>query len=89
VQSSLEHDETAAPSGPAHVEPQRTTVTITGFEAIPLATTSSRLGPMGVDRGNVNRATDLVPGAVETELQLNVRAYVVFLDLPLTTRMSG
>jgi hypothetical protein len=62
-------------SGSGHpAQRQRRTVTVTGFEAIPLATTTSRLRPSGVERGSVNFVFDLAPGAVDTELQLNVRA---------------
>jgi hypothetical protein len=49
-------------------------VTVTGGEAIPLATTTSVLLPAGVRGGRVNWVEDLVPGATETEDQLKVRA---------------
>ena len=50
------------------------TVTVTGAEAIPLATTTSVLLPAGVPAGSVNWVADLVPGAIDTEDQLVVRA---------------
>jgi len=49
-------------------------VTVTGAEAIPLATTTSVLLPAGVPGGRVNWVADLAPGATETEVQLLVRA---------------
>jgi hypothetical protein len=49
-------------------------VTVTGGEAIPLATTTSVLLPAGVRGGMVNWVVDVVPGATDTEDQLKVRA---------------
>jgi hypothetical protein len=49
-------------------------VTVEGGEAIPLATTTSVLLPLGVPGGRVNLVEDLVPGLTDTELQLLVRA---------------
>jgi hypothetical protein len=49
-------------------------VTVTGREAIPLATTTSELVPAGVPGGRVNWVEDLVPAATDTEVQLLVRA---------------
>ncbi|HSZ39006.1 MAG TPA: P1 family peptidase [Trebonia sp.] len=49
-------------------------VTVTGGEAIPLATTTSVLLPAGVCGGRVNRVADQAPGATETEVQSLVRA---------------
>ena len=50
------------------------TVTVTGGEAIPLATTTSVLLPAGVPAGSVNWVEDLAPAAMDTEDQLVVRA---------------
>ncbi len=55
------------------VRPQEI-VTVTGGEAIPLATTTSVLLPAGMPAGRVNLVEDLVPGATDTEVQLLVRA---------------
>jgi DNA-binding CsgD family transcriptional regulator len=49
-------------------------VTVSGAEAIPLATTTSVLRPVGVPAGMEKRVEDLAPGATDTELQSNVRA---------------
>ena len=49
-------------------------VTVAGGEAIPLAITTSVLGPVGVPGGRVNLVEDLVPGATDTEVQSLVRA---------------
>ncbi len=49
-------------------------VTVLGDEAIPLATTTSVLLPLGVVLGMVNLVEELVPGAIDTELQSLVRA---------------
>ncbi len=62
-----------APARRAGERPQRT-VTATGAEAMPLATTSSLPAPAGVALGSVNSVEEAVPGATETELQLLVRA---------------
>lgn len=50
------------------------TLTATGGEAIPLATTTSVLLPAGVPRGRVKSVADLAPGATDTEVQCVVRA---------------
>lgn len=49
-------------------------VTVDGADAIPLAITTSVLGPAGVPAGTVNWVADLVPGAIDAEVQLLVRA---------------
>ena len=49
-------------------------VTVEDDEAIPLATTTSVLLPVGVPGGRVNLVEDLVPGATDTEVQLLDRA---------------
>jgi hypothetical protein len=49
-------------------------VTGTGCEAIPLATTTRVLGPAGVVLGTVNLVDEKAPGAIETDVQLLVRA---------------
>jgi len=49
-------------------------VTGTGDEAIPFATTTSVLLPAGVVLGTVNWVDELAPGAIETDVQLLVRA---------------
>jgi hypothetical protein len=50
------------------------TVTFSGGDAMPLATTTSVLRPAGVPGGRVNWVEDLEPGATETEVQLLVLA---------------
>lgn len=50
------------------------TVTETGADAIPLATTTRLLGPAGVVDGRVNLVEDEVPGAIETDVHPCVRA---------------
>jgi hypothetical protein len=49
-------------------------VTVEGAEAIPFATTTKVLLPLGVDPGIVNWVEELAPGAIDTELQSCVRA---------------
>ena len=49
-------------------------VTGTGCEAMPFATTTSVLGPAGVPVGMVNLVDEAAPGAIETDVQLLVRA---------------
>ena len=48
--------------------------TDTGCEAIPFATTTRVLGPAGVVFGTVKLVDEEAPGAIETEVQLAVRA---------------
>jgi hypothetical protein len=49
-------------------------VTGTGSEAMPLATTTSVLGPAGVPFGMVNLVDEEAPDATETDVQWLVRA---------------
>jgi hypothetical protein len=49
-------------------------VTGTGCEAIPFAMTTRVLAPAGVVLGTVKLVDEAEPGAIETELQLLVRA---------------
>ena len=49
-------------------------VTVEGAEAIPFATTTKVLLPLGVDPGIVNWVEELAPGAIDTELQSCDRA---------------
>jgi hypothetical protein len=49
-------------------------VTVTGSEAIPFATITRLLSPAGVVFGTVNSVDEALPGAIDTELQLLVRA---------------
>ena len=64
-------------------------VTVEGGDAIPLATTTSVLLPLGVDLGTVNWVEDPVPGATDTELQSCVRAYVTTPVAELVMRIRG
>ena len=49
-------------------------VTGTGCETIPFATTTRVLLPAGVEFGTVNWVDEPAPGAIETDVQLLVRA---------------
>jgi len=49
-------------------------VTVAGAEAIPLATTTSVLLPVGVPAGRVKLVEEAVPGLIDTEVQPLVRA---------------
>lgn len=64
-------------------------VTDTGADAIPFATTTRLLGPAGVVAGSVKSVDDAAPGAIETDVQLLVRAYVTTPELKFVIRTSG
>ena len=49
-------------------------VTATGAEAIPFATTTRVLAPAGVVVGTVKSVDEEAPGAIDTDVQLLVRA---------------
>ena len=49
-------------------------VTDTGADAIPFATTTRVLGPGGVVAGTAKSVDEEAPGAIETDVQLLVRA---------------
>jgi len=53
--------------------PQRI-VTGTGADAIPFAMTTRMLAPTGVEFGTVKSVEEAAPGAIETDVQLLVRA---------------
>ena len=56
---------------------------------MPFATTTSVLAPAGVVEGTVKSVDDAAPGAIETDVQLNVRAYVTTPVLMLVIRTNG
>jgi len=61
----------------------------TGGEEIPFATTTRVLGPAGVVPGTAKWVDEAAPGAIETELQPLVGAYVTTPDFELVIRTRG